>query len=200
MTKSTTNVQRPKVLSILLNWELDLEVVSCATTWLGEGNNNTRPICKETNWKAHQSLQLGGVDLPIMEKNKYSWENDIGLDMAHKSGLASANGVNWSIVWWRMQIERSQNYIIQMRVMSLGEEGGVTWGNGCLVGLDRSSSLVSQANPYTIGPFSISPRSANWSLTRSSMGGCRNQFSTPWDARDVSVYSLILPACRSIII
>ena len=33
------------------------------------------------------------------------------------------------------------------------------------VGTDPSSALVSQTNPYTIGPFGISPRSVNQSLT-----------------------------------
>jgi len=57
-----------------------------------------------------------------------------------------------------------------------------------LMGLDPCSTLISQANPYTSGPFSINPRSMNWSLTRSSMWGCRNQVSTPWDGSDVALY------------
>lgn len=36
---------------------------------------------------------------------------------------------------------------------------------------DPSSVLVSQENPYSTGPFGISPWSTNQSLTRSSMGG-----------------------------
>jgi len=67
-----------------------------------------------------------------------------------------------------------------------------------LMGPNLGSTLFSQENPYTSSYFGINPRSANWSLTRSSMGGCRNQVSAPWDGCDVDLHCLILPSCRSI--
>jgi len=54
-----------------------------------------------------------------------------------------------------------------------------------LMGPDPGSALVSQENPYTTGPFGISPRSTDQSLTRSNMGGCKNQVSAPLDGCDV---------------
>ena len=51
-----------------------------------------------------------------------------------------------------------------------------------LVGLWETSlglELFSETNPYTTSPLGISPQSADWSLTRSSMGRCWNQFSAP---------------------
>ena len=56
------------------------------------------------------------------------------------------------------------------------------------MGPDPGSVLTSQENPYTTGPFIINPWSADWSLTRTSMGGCRNQVSTPRDGSDVVLY------------
>jgi len=36
---------------------------------------------------------------------------------------------------------------------------------------DPGLTLISQTNPYTTGPFGISPQSMDRSLTQSSMGG-----------------------------
>ena len=66
------------------------------------------------------------------------------------------------------------------------------------VGLDLGSVLVNQTNPYTTGPFTINPQNVDQSLTQSSMGGCWNQVSTPWDGRDVSLYLLLLPSPKSL--
>lgn len=49
---------------------------------------------------------------------------------------------------------------------------------------DPSLVLISQTNPYNIGPFSISLWSVDRCLTWSSMGWCWNQVFAPWDGCD----------------
>jgi len=65
-----------------------------------------------------------------------------------------------------------------------------------LRGHDPSLTLISQKNPYTIGPFSISSWSVEWILTRSSMKGCWKQVSAPRDGCDVIWFPLSLPSHR----
>jgi len=48
-----------------------------------------------------------------------------------------------------------------------------------LKGPNPGSMLISQTNPYTTGPFYISPRSTDQSLTQSSMGDARTKFQHP---------------------
>ena len=68
------------------------------------------------------------------------------------------------------------------------------YGKVCvgLRGPDLGSTLIIQTNTYTTVPFGISSRSADESLTRSSMGGCWNKVSAPWDGCDVIWFPLSL--------
>jgi len=71
-----------------------------------------------------------------------------------------------------------------------------------LWGPNPGSKLFSQTNPYTTGPFGISPRSADWSLTQSSMGGCWNQVFAPlrwlWCRFSPTIPTFMQVASRSV--
>ena len=104
-----------------------------------------------------------------------------------------------AIVWWSISGSMiCDGFNMWFNVTVIWLRCSVFWDIVAFVGPVPSSMLVSQTNPYTTGPFGISSWSADQSLTRSNMGGCWNQVSTPWDGYDVSLYPQLLLSCRSL--
>jgi len=117
-----------------------------------------RGYYSEANFEQLKQLLTHAPVLKIADPNK----EFVICTNACKRGLGGVLMQDGHVVFYESQKlnEHEQNYLMHDLELATIIHALNMWSVG-LSGLDPSSALVSQTNPYTVGPFSIIPRSTN---------------------------------------